>query len=73
MSVLIHTYIITDRQTDRHTHTYRQTDRHIFNACEGRSCLHTYLSRRLLLISHCRRLGREHVLQRGEKREGTYT
>ena len=33
---------MTDRQTDRHTHihTYIQTDRHIFNACDGRSCIH---------------------------------
>jgi len=44
----------------------------LMHAMESHAYTQTYLSRRLLLISHCRRrrLGREHVLQRREQREG---
>jgi len=42
------------------------------HAMEGHAYTQTYLSHRLLLIWHGRliQLGREHVLQRGEQREG---
>ena len=43
------------------------------HAREGHAYTQTYLSHCLLLIWHCRRLGREHVLQGRTKREGAYT
>ena len=72
MSVLIHTYIITDRQTDTHTHTYIHTDTHTYiqtdtssmHAREGHAYTHTSAVAAWAGSTSCK----------GESRErGTYT